>query len=144
MKSTPPAGASGPLRRVEEALVLEDREAVGHARDVVSHCTCTPWPPRLGFHALRGLLVLARQQLDVPEHRIEQLPHDATRLRGHAQHPVVAVEALTQVLLQFQVLRAGLVAEPEQRRRLRAHGSTSDGPTAAIDAWDAPIRSFTT
>ena len=100
--------------------MLEDRKPVGHARDVIRHGARAARAAVAGLHAARGLLVFGGHQLHDVEHRPEELPDDAFRLGGHAQHAIVAVEVLAQVALELEVLGVDFVTEHQQRLRLRA------------------------
>ena len=59
-----------------------------------------------------------------PEVPLEQFAHDAPGLGGHAQHAIVLVEVLAQVLLELEVLGALVQADgiitPEEKLAAKA------------------------
>src|SRR6202034_2661293 len=118
-RSTPPP--SGPLPRLEQPPVLEDRVPIGHAGDVVGHYPgAARWPA--GGLGLSGLLLVLRgHESDVLKEGVEQLLKRPTRLGGHAQHLIVPVDMLPEVGLELQMLLLAALAQHRERLRLGAH-----------------------
>src|SRR6266404_1762741 len=112
---------SGAFAGLEQSPMLEDRVAIGHPGDVISDCASSAGGSVRGFRLQRRVAVLRRHETHVLEKCLEKLLHHPPRLRGHAQHLVVAVDVLAQERLELQVLLAAGVAQHRQRQRLRAH-----------------------
>src|SRR5690606_16222993 len=133
------AARSGQAKRIEEALVLGDGKAVGHAGDVVGHRPGAAGRALLGFERRQPRLLLGRQQQRVGEERLEQRGDDALGLAHHAVDAVVAVEVAEQETLEAAQLAPYRVAEADQRLRVPAHlidiGDLGvlDGPMAGLD-----------
>ena len=98
---------SGELRAfggVQEPAVFDDCEAVGHAGDVVGHSAGAAVGAAGFFCDGCEGAVFGGKQVDVVEEGIKQLAHDSAGFGGHADHLVVAVEAVAQERHQLGVL----------------------------------------
>jgi len=101
--------------------VLKDRVTVGHAGDVVGHCARAALLTVLRLRPQRGIAMLRRHEVHVLEKRLEQLLQQTPRLRRHAQHLVVPVDAFAEELLELAMLLEHGLAEGDQRLRESPH-----------------------
>jgi len=108
--------------------VFEDRVAVGHARNVVGHGARPAGRATLRLADAGDVAMLLGHQAYVPVERAEELRQHPAGLRGHAQHPVVAVDALTQESLELLMGLEYRGAERDERLRPRSHLRDRGGP----------------
>src|SRR3546814_15472028 len=71
--------SSGSIGRAEQAGMLVEGEAIGHAGDIVGHDT----RGQRRFGIVRQLMPLGRQAIGLADIELEKILHDATSLVGH-------------------------------------------------------------
>src|SRR5262249_61683522 len=121
--------ASDALVGIEELLVLVEREAIGHARDVVGDGA----GDRLAL--LLGALQHVRGHLAGLLHvDLEERAHDAIGLLGHPGDAVVGVELLVQDALERPLPLGHRRRELDEARQYDAHA------LQAVDAEVADAR----
>src|SRR5581483_9911566 len=79
---------------VEEPLVLEKGVSVGHAGNVISDSAGSAGRALASFRPYGDVAMLGGHEADVLEQSLEQRLECPPRLRIHAQHFVVFVDAL--------------------------------------------------
>jgi hypothetical protein len=91
--------SSGALGWIKQTTVFKNRVAVGHARYVIGDDTCAAAWALGGFDAACSLAVFFGHQAHVGHECAEQGLEHALRLARHAQHAMMAIDALAQELL---------------------------------------------
>src|SRR5262249_21137329 len=111
--------ALGPLRWVEQASMLQDRVAIGHAGDVVGDRAGAAGGAVRGLGLAGDVAVLGGHEVYVAEERLEELLEHPARFGGHPEHLVVPVDVLPEELHELHMLLASSVAQADEGLRLR-------------------------
>ena len=101
--------------------MLDDRVAVGHARNIIRYHSGFGGDPTGRLRGGGGGAVLVGQQVGVAEEDLEEFAEDTARLGGHPEHAVMAVDAFVQETLEFEVLGSQVGAHGDQGPTTAAH-----------------------